>query len=295
MFVALLSSLAAVAVQPAVPPIVTVPVPAPPPPPAPPIVSPSADPAFAKPRTSTMMLFSTDDYPLAAIARGEEGPVRAEVIISPEGRVSECRIVESSRSAALDVTTCNILRRRARYSPARDSVGRPVEDRQTVKIRWQLEGGSGPAPFTSWIYRTIVRLDERHEPVACRFEYGAHGADLVNCEMNFARAREILGARPGLPPGKPASLVFEYRFEAGPAAPAAVPIADPHRQFLSTLVAEFDVAASGRLENCRTVLRRGGSNRDLCESPFNRQFTPADNPNAAPRTGRISTSVYAMW
>jgi len=231
-----------------------------------------------------------DDYPLAAISNNEEGAVRVELVITPAGRVGDCRVVESSNSAALDVATCNLLRRRARYSPARDALGRPVEDRQTVKTRWKLEGSPAGSPFTSWIYRTIVRLDEKHQPMSCRYEYGSQGADLANCEAIFMTARELLADHPKLPARKTASLVIEHRFEAGPEA-AAKPSAAAGRLVIQENVAEFEIGPDGKLGNCRTIIRQGRPRRDLCASPFSKSFVKDAETK---RSGRMSIAAYAM-
>ena len=120
------------------PPVYIPPVaPAPPPPPPPPHKTVSAQSAKGDLRT----LFSTDDYPASAAAANAEGTVRATLTISPTGQVVSCNITQSSGNSALDSTTCNILRRRAKFTPARDSNGNPTSDTyETPPIRWQLQG-----------------------------------------------------------------------------------------------------------------------------------------------------------
>jgi protein TonB len=55
--------------------------------------------------------------------------------------VVSCNLVRSTGNTALDQATCNILRRRAKFTPARDSNGNPTTDTVTTPpIRWQLEG-----------------------------------------------------------------------------------------------------------------------------------------------------------
>ena len=83
-------------------------------------------------------LFSADDYPQAAIRREEQGTVAYKLAIDARGRVSNCTIVKSSGSTALDKASCGILRRRARFDPARDAIGRPVTDTYEGRIRWEL-------------------------------------------------------------------------------------------------------------------------------------------------------------
>jgi protein TonB len=120
---------------PPIPPVVQAP-PAPPPPP-PPHKTVSAQSARGDVRT----LFSADDYPASAQAAGAEGTAQAQLTIGTDGRVVGCNLIKSTGNGALDSATCNILRRRAKFTPARDSNGNPTTDTYTTPpIRWQLEG-----------------------------------------------------------------------------------------------------------------------------------------------------------
>jgi TonB family protein len=84
-------------------------------------------------------LFSRDDYPTEARANRWQGKVVADLTISAEGRVTACTIVQSSGHAVLDQKTCDILRSRATFKPARGANGRPVEDHiRTPPIAWIL-------------------------------------------------------------------------------------------------------------------------------------------------------------
>jgi protein TonB len=120
------------------------------PPVAPPVIAPPAPPAPPPPRKTVSAqsargdlrsLFSGDDYPASAQAAGAEGTARATLTISASGQVVGCNITQSTGNSALDSATCNILRRRAKFTPARDSNGNPTGDTvETPPIRWQLEG-----------------------------------------------------------------------------------------------------------------------------------------------------------
>ena len=86
-------------------------------------------------------LFSADDYPAAAQRNGEAGTVQAKLFIGPDGKVQSCTVIRSSNSAVLDDATCSILRRRARFTPARDVNGMAVSDTVTTPpVVWRLEG-----------------------------------------------------------------------------------------------------------------------------------------------------------
>jgi protein TonB len=109
--------------------------PAPPPPPQPRKVE------SARARGDVRSLFSSDDYPASAQSAGAEGSAQAQLTIGPDGRVVGCSLVRSTGNGALDAATCNILRRRAKFTPARDSSGNATTDTYTTPtIVWRLEG-----------------------------------------------------------------------------------------------------------------------------------------------------------
>ena len=84
-------------------------------------------------------VFSGDDYPAEAQMAGDEGTVQAQLTVGPDGRVAACRIVSSSGVDSLDRKTCDVLRQRARFTPARDRDGNPITDTVTTPpVRWQL-------------------------------------------------------------------------------------------------------------------------------------------------------------
>ena len=119
------------------PPVYIPPVaPAPPPPPPQPRKVESA-----RARGDVRTLFSSDDYPASAQSAGAEGSAQAQLTIGADGRVVGCSLVRSTGNGALDTATCNILRRRAKFTPARDSSGNPTTDTYTTPtIVWRLEG-----------------------------------------------------------------------------------------------------------------------------------------------------------
>lgn len=99
------------------------------------------EPRAEGPRRATadlVQVFSTDDYPMDAIRREEQGTVGYHLTISRRGTVSACRILRSSGSEALDRQTCRILERRARFDPARNSTGKRMADEYSGRIRWEL-------------------------------------------------------------------------------------------------------------------------------------------------------------
>lgn len=91
------------------------------------------------PATANLVqIFSTDDYPMGAIRREEQGTVAYRLTINRRGRVTKCEITTSSGSGALDGQTCRILTSRARFKPARNTDGERVAGSYSGRIRWEL-------------------------------------------------------------------------------------------------------------------------------------------------------------
>lgn len=82
------------------------------------------------------------DYPRSALRARVQGTVHLRFIVSPQGRVSECAVLRSSGNAALDETTCRLIKKRYRFDPARDEEGRATTDRFRGDHIWEL----GPEP-----------------------------------------------------------------------------------------------------------------------------------------------------
>jgi TonB family protein len=198
------------------PPIRYEPVPMAPPPPAPPRPPQRAAANLAS-------YFSTDDYPAAALRGEEEGTTGFRLIIGPNGRVSQCQITASSGSVSLDAATCRILAARARYTPARDSLGNPTNGADSGRVTWRLplfyeEGRAGvPMPqqsaYRQFDLRTLISPGDYPEAafrahaagvslvrlaigtdgrvVGCAVEHGS-GSDALDataCRILTARAR----------------------------------------------------------------------------------------------------------
>jgi protein TonB len=124
---------------------------APTPPPIPPVVAAPPPPAPPPPprkvqsaqsaKGDLRSLFSADDYPASASAAEAQGTAQATLTISPTGQVVGCNLIRSTGNGALDSATCNILRRRAKFTPAKDSNGNATTDTITTPpIVWRLEG-----------------------------------------------------------------------------------------------------------------------------------------------------------
>jgi protein TonB len=81
---------------------------------------------------------STNDYPAKALREGREGTVHYAVIVGVDGRVKSCTVVVSSGHADLDQAACSNITARARFEPARDANGNPIEFGYSNKFEFRI-------------------------------------------------------------------------------------------------------------------------------------------------------------
>lgn len=118
------------------PPIRPAPFPAPPPAPPPAPLAPADAPAETeRPRLISLPGIS-EFYPPTALAEAREGVTQLRCVLTPEGRLIECGVHQSSGSADLDTAAFQIAAR-ARYTPMRVS-GEAVRASVVLPVRWVL-------------------------------------------------------------------------------------------------------------------------------------------------------------
>ncbi|HZG09469.1 MAG TPA: energy transducer TonB [Allosphingosinicella sp.] len=100
--------------------------------------------AAPQPRQPIPLYVKADDYPPEALRSGASGTVTMLLGIGADGRVASCKTVVSSSHAAIDAKSCDILSRRARFTPARDAAGIPVAAPYVTRLGWRLGGAAQP-------------------------------------------------------------------------------------------------------------------------------------------------------
>jgi protein TonB len=89
------------------------------------------------PRQPLISLFFYEDYPAALQGReGRRGVVNLKLTADPSGRLVACRPSQSSGDKVLEMASCNILRRRARFTPATDAGGAPTNGTLDLSVDW---------------------------------------------------------------------------------------------------------------------------------------------------------------
>lgn len=140
-----------------------------------------AAPAIAKTPVSAMPLanpgswINSSDYPAYALRQNLEGISRFRLTIDGDGRVTACLITVSSGSEVLDEATCRVLTQRARFSPALDRKGRPVNGHYENSVRWQIPNGQS-IPQPGQMVSSIL-VSPEGAPLLCKIEaLGGHEA-----------------------------------------------------------------------------------------------------------------------
>jgi TonB family protein len=95
----------------------------------------AAQPAGDTPRAITPQTIADTDYPLGALLANEQGRVRLNLTIAPDGRVADAQVAQSSGAPRLDQAAVLIAKSRWRYEPARRG-GQAVTSTITTEVNW---------------------------------------------------------------------------------------------------------------------------------------------------------------
>jgi hypothetical protein len=90
-------------------------------------------------------LFSADDMPGDYMPAESDRTVGIRVTVKPDGRVQDCTTEYTSGIDRLDVLTCKLVKRRAKYAPAPLQAGIPSFAVYRTSIRWVVTGFANPA------------------------------------------------------------------------------------------------------------------------------------------------------
>ncbi len=100
----------------------------------------------AKPIGSPGTWIPANSYPEMAKRSAEEGKVSFVLEVDETGRVTDCKITQTSDSPLLDETTCALMSANGRFEVARDKKNKPVPSRWSSSVTWRLDRAPDPAP-----------------------------------------------------------------------------------------------------------------------------------------------------
>lgn len=106
--------------------------------PIPSATTPSFTRTDVKPRNDPGSWVTPNDYRSSWINREMIGTAGFKLQVGTNGRAESCLITRSSGHAALDKATCDLISKRARFNPAKNSNNEKVSGSYSSSVRWQL-------------------------------------------------------------------------------------------------------------------------------------------------------------
>ena len=85
-------------------------------------------------------ILSSYDYPAEAVRERSEGTVVVDVLVGVDGSPKSCSITKSSGHKSLDLTTCNVIMSRAKFTAKKDEAGKAIEGHfGPLTVEWRLK------------------------------------------------------------------------------------------------------------------------------------------------------------
>lgn len=88
------------------------------------------------PLSNPSMWFRTNDFPINAAMQGHNGLVQARMDVDADGKMAGCHVLRRTNPDEFADITCEVLSKRARFSPALDASGKPVKSFYMFKLHW---------------------------------------------------------------------------------------------------------------------------------------------------------------
>ncbi len=79
---------------------------------------------------------TSNDYPSAALSKGESAWVNFRLLVDATGKATACHIQLATKSPALKDLTCKLLLARAQFKPAIGEDGQPIASYYRNAVRW---------------------------------------------------------------------------------------------------------------------------------------------------------------
>lgn len=202
-------------------------------------------------------VFSTDNYPSAAIREKREGTTTVTIDVSATGKPTACVVKKSSGSPDLDTATCKQIMERAAFEPARES-GKAVAVRMDFATRWVLPS------FRESVLRLVFGIGKGNLLGSCRAE-ASYAVDTASECARWRSGAELLVAfdkadRSGR------DLVVEAGSLNGGGADTLPTGRNAGETLLKRFAAEMTFDAQGRVTRCRMAQAQDASEERALEA-----------------------------
>ena len=206
-----------------------------------------------RPRTPLPSLISNADYPADARKSETQGTAVVVLLVSSIGRVGGCHLQSSSGSASLDRATCELLTTRARFEPARDDKGRPVESAVRVQLEWRLPRR---LPITDWSAMILATIGPNGEVASCEEKtQGITRPRGLNCAGLAMMRKAAIQASPEAARIVQSRLVLTTQLIFEDAQ--VLPPPGAHDKLLTRIAADLTIGEDGEIASCTVTAHEG--------------------------------------
>ena len=139
------------------------------------------------------------DYPRTALRQSRGGYVGFRIAVSSEGDPTRCEVTYKSGHDDLDALTCQLIMRRARFSPAQDADGKKSLSVFRSTITWWVEGITqmNPKPPSSDLDLLVLRLPKDiPDPATATVAFAVDSTGAIaNCTPILPQPASAAGSR----------------------------------------------------------------------------------------------------
>lgn len=244
-------------------------------------------------------VFSSDDYPIDALRKDEQGRVLAHVTVDRAGRPTACLIAETSNSASLDAATCLLLRTRGKFKIMPDAPKRAASFLAPVRVVWTLPE-EPPIPVSDYAIRTIFSIKPDQTLGGCRVEgFDNPGPTDVHCDAIRTTAQGALDHGLLGVAAITRDLVMEEGLLVGSADRADVIGRGPGRQLLRRNAWALEINPEGKVSECRPIdvssVDKAVAATDMMCGVYRAQTFEALSAAQANRSNRHAIAYYVGY
>lgn len=156
--------------------------------------------------------FTSKEYPKTAMMVANRGHIAYRIIVSPDGSALRC---EGQGNTDLDRDVCEVVMKRARFTPAKDDQGRPAFGVYDGVASFLMPGKDRQRPDPAKLAVAIDQLpDGVTSPAYAKVAFLVDGAGTIShCASTAGERRRNLQTVEALGPAACDNLARDYRPE----------------------------------------------------------------------------------
>jgi TonB family protein len=236
---------------------------------------------------------TNDDYPVSALRWEREGSVGFVLHVSANGNVTDCSVIKSSGWSDLDTTTCDLLRSRARFDPARDRRGRRIPAQYKSRISWTIPD-SVKSRAASWATWVRMEIDAKGKKLSCTEAAFGPAPDMGSkCDEDSAQLG--IDARRLVRPGENSVVLTLGVIHQVEGDPMPADFSEPKdRNELARSVFAFDINPEGGVSNCRRISGPSTPNSDEGNCPRFTAYLAGAGPAGVAAPYRVTVTLFML-